>query len=145
MSHSSCFANCLRVLFAHACLGACTILAADEPRVKSSVECRLMINWDQIDMCGLQLTRAHRHQQPTAESVKAMIEQIVDEHARAKIDRIVHCVFALPRGTVPGGFQSFYRDQITERLFEDTPVGFEDPVVVQEIEIFVGPSPATSP
>lgn len=115
----------LRILFALSWFGVATILVADEPGVKSTPECRLMINWDQIDMCGLQLTRAHRHQKPTAASVKAMIEQIVDEHARAKIDRIVHCVFALPRGTVPGGFESFYRDQIAERLFEDTPVGFE--------------------
>ena len=117
-------------LAAACCLGVCMILAADElaadePRVRSAGECRLMINWDQSSMCGLQLTRAHRNRKPTAESVKAMIEQIVDEHAHAKIDRIVHCVFALPRGTVPGGFESFYRDQISERLFEDTPLGFE--------------------
>ena len=53
-----------------------------------------------------------RGKEPQAESVKAMLEGIVDEHAKAKIDRLVHCVFALSHGTVPPGFKRFSRHYI---------------------------------
>lgn len=98
---------------------------ADPGAAKGPADCRLMINWDQRNIFALQLTYVHRHQEPEAEAVKTMIEQIIDEHARAKIDRIVQCVFALPKGTVPAGFQSFERDVMSEKLYEDVPCGLE--------------------
>lgn len=97
---------------------------AASPTVVPRRSCRLIVNWDQSNMCGLQLTAAHRKSPPTAATVQAAMEQIVDDQASAGIDRIVHCVFALPRGCVPPGFRSFPRDQIAENLFENTPVGF---------------------
>ena len=39
-------------------------------------------------------------------AVKVFLEQVVDEHAKAKVDRIVSCVFGLPWGTAPPGFRS---------------------------------------
>jgi hypothetical protein len=114
-------------------LGLATpLLPADETPATSPADapntprraCRLMVNWDQSNMSGLQLTAAHRQNAPTAASVQTAMERIVDDQAHAGIDRIVQCVFALPRGVVPAGFRSFPRDQIAERLFEDTPVGF---------------------
>lgn len=76
-------------------------------------------------MSALQLTYAHRGRTPEADGVRARLEQIVREHAKAKVDRIVHCVFALSLGTVSGGFQSFTRDEMPDRLYENTPAGFQ--------------------
>jgi len=100
------------------CLSAlalsCVLLTANaEERVVVSVEnrksndCRLIINWDEASMWTHQFAYFQRGKEPQAESVKAMLEGIVDEHAKAKIDRLVHCVFALSHGTVPPGFKSF--------------------------------------
>lgn len=84
-----------------------------------------MINWDQRSMFALQLTYALRHKVPDAAAVQALLEQIVDEHAKARVDRAVQCVFALSRGTVPAGFRSFERDPIPDRLYEDVPSGMQ--------------------
>ena len=51
-----------------------------------------------------------------AEGVKTALERIVDEHAQAKVDRIVHCGFVLPWGTVPPGLKSF--DRLPEKTVE---------------------------
>ena len=72
-------------------------------------DCRLIINWDAANMWNPLLCYAQRERELNAEGVKAVLEQIVDEHAKARIDRIVHCAFVLPWGTVPPGFQSFDR------------------------------------
>ena len=71
--------------------------------------CRLIINWDTANMWNPLLCYAQRQRELDAEGVKTVLEQIVDEHAKAQIDRIVHCGFVLPWGTVPPGFQSFDR------------------------------------
>ena len=55
------------------------------------------------------LCYAQQERKLDAEGVKAVLQQIVDEHAKAKVDRIVHCVFSLPWGTVSPGFRSFCR------------------------------------
>ena len=52
---------------------------------------------------------AQRERRLDATEIKATLEEIVDEHAKAKVDMIVHCAFALPWGTVPPDFKSFYR------------------------------------
>jgi hypothetical protein len=85
--------------------------------------CRLIASWDQQSMWCLQLSYAHRTPPSTAEQVKARLEAVVDEHARAGVDRIVHCVFALPEGTVPPGMTSFPRRTWTGNFTgEDTAV-----------------------
>ncbi|MFN0169160.1 MAG: hypothetical protein ACKV22_22275 [Bryobacteraceae bacterium] len=107
-----------------AALGAPERLAAANPEPAPSKECRLIINWDQQNMWALQLTYAHRRKTPDPVAVKAMLEDIVDEHAKAKVDRIVHCVFAMPRGTVGPGFRTFQRQPDTGyRVYEDTETG----------------------
>ena len=60
-------------------------------------------------MWCLQMAYANRKQTPTAENLKAILESVVDEHAKVGVDRLVHCVFALPEGVVPSGMKSFYR------------------------------------
>ena len=72
-------------------------------------DCRLIVNYDANGMWGLQLTRANRDGNLDAHAVKAFLEKVVDEHARAKVDRIVHCIFGLPWGTAPPDMRSFYR------------------------------------
>ena len=72
-------------------------------------DCRLIVDYDANGMWGLQLCRANRDKKLDAEAVKTFLEEIVDEHANAKVDRIVHCVFGLPWGTASPGFKSFYR------------------------------------
>ncbi|MBM3804701.1 MAG: hypothetical protein FJW26_20595, partial [Acidimicrobiia bacterium] len=86
-------------------------------------DCRLMFSWDQMEMWRLQLAYAHRGKTPEPGAVKTMLEQIVDEHAKARVDRIVHCFFALPRGTVPPGLRSFYRDPIAFSPYQETDSG----------------------
>jgi len=76
---------------------------------RTSKECRLIINWDMQNMWAVQLYYAQRERKLEPEGIKAALEQIVDEHAKAKVDRIVHCLFALPWGTGGPGFQSFNR------------------------------------
>lgn len=76
-------------------------------------DCRLMMNWDQQSMWCLQLAYALRGETPDPEIVKARLESVIDEHAKAGVDRIVHCVFALAEGTVPPDMKSFYRRKWT--------------------------------
>jgi hypothetical protein len=71
--------------------------------------CRLIVSYDANAMWGLQITCASRERKLEPDAVKAFLEEVVDEHARAKVDRIVHSVFGLPWGTAAPGFQSFYR------------------------------------
>ena len=72
-------------------------------------DCRLIVSYDANGMWGLQLCAASRDRKLEPEAVKAFLEQVVDEHANARVDRIVHSVFGLPWGTAPPGFKSFYR------------------------------------
>jgi hypothetical protein len=60
-------------------------------------------------MWCIQLAVAHRSKAVEPESVKQMLETIVDEHAKVGVDRLVHCMFALCSGTVPPNLKSFYR------------------------------------
>ena len=71
--------------------------------------CRLLINWDEQSMWTGLLGHAQQERALEADEVRAMLEQMVDEHAKAKIDVLVHCVFALPWGAVPASFQTFNR------------------------------------
>ena len=72
-------------------------------------DCRLIINWDTCNMWNEVLYLAQQERKLDAGEIKDTLEQIVDEHARAKVDMIVHCGFVLPWGTVPPGFKSFNR------------------------------------
>lgn len=106
-------------------LAATAAVGVDPPKSPTDQGCRLIVNWDQQSMYALQLTYAHRDRDPNADDVKAQLEAIVDEHAKARIDRIVHCVFAMPRGTVPRDFKSFYEDPLSDVMFENRPIGLK--------------------
>ncbi|MBM3803089.1 MAG: hypothetical protein FJW26_12380, partial [Acidimicrobiia bacterium] len=98
-------------------------LAAADRKTAGAKECRLIVNWDQMNMWALQLTYAHRGKTPEPGAVKTMLDQIVDDHAEAKIDRIVHCFFALPSGSVPHGLRSFSRAYYLGAMYENTESG----------------------
>jgi hypothetical protein len=78
-------------------------------QVATRDDCRLIVTWDQQSMWCIQLAAAHRTKAVEPESVKQMLEAIVDEHAKVGVDRLVHCMFALCSGTVPPNLKSFYR------------------------------------
>ncbi|MBM3739583.1 MAG: hypothetical protein FJW39_27770 [Acidobacteria bacterium] len=107
-----------------------TLLAASAlaPAAAKKRDRRLIVNWDQMNMWALQLTYAHRGRTPQPSSVKTMLEAIADEHAKANIDCVVQCVFALPRGTVGPGFRSFHR----ENTLDFKPYG--EPTGIRELE-----------
>ena len=71
--------------------------------------CKLIVSYDANGMWGLQLISANRDKKLDADAVKTFLEEVVDEHAKAKVDRIVHSIFGLPWGTAAPGFKSFYR------------------------------------
>ena len=66
--------------------------------------CSLIVNYDANGMWGLQLTCANRDRKLDADAVKALLEEVVDEHAKAKVDRIVHCIFGFHQGRRPRGW-----------------------------------------
>ena len=96
---------------------------------------KLIINWDTASMWAIQLAYAQRDQgvpiekwawiaripgyvqrdpKPDAkgtfgpDDVKDLMEQIVDEHARAKVDCIVHCLYVMPNGAMPPGLKAVH-------------------------------------
>ena len=106
-------------------VGLASIGLASDPQNRGTPrDCRLMINWDQFNMTALPLTYVHLDADPEPEKVKALIEEIVDEHAKAKIDRIVECVFSMSKGTVPPEFKSFYREHIPDNIYKGRPTGY---------------------
>ena len=82
---------------------------APTAEIPQSKERRLIVNWDEQSMWTHLLRHAQQKRKLDGKEVKAVLEQMVAEHAKAKVDILVHCVFTLPLGTVPPGFRSFYR------------------------------------
>ena len=67
--------------------------AAEPDPVERSV--RVMINWDEQSMWRSQLMMRQRMKQPLdAAAVRKVLEDGVDQHARAGIDRLVYCAWA---------------------------------------------------
>ena len=64
-------------------------------------DCRLIINWDTCNMWNEVLYLVQQERKLDPAEIEATLEQIVDEHAKAKVDMIVHCVFVLPWGRCP--------------------------------------------
>ena len=58
-------------------------------------------------MWTLQLKYAQRARELNANEIKAFLEQIVDEHAKAKVDRVVHCVISIPFGGIYPWYKPF--------------------------------------
>ena len=96
---------------------------------------KLIINWDTASMWALQLACAQRDRGVAIEKwgwmaetpgyvqrdrkpdikatfgpddIKALMERIVDEHAKARIDCIVHCLYVMPNGTLPSGLKAVH-------------------------------------
>ena len=85
-----------------------TTISSKDQKLSS---CKLISCQDGLNMWAYQLRWAQSLQEKKLEpeAVKAMIEQIVDEHAKAKVDLLVDCVFWLPWGTSNAGFKTFNR------------------------------------
>ena len=83
------------------------IAAGDTPMPPDP--CRLIVNYDEINLWTYQMrwARSVRGDDLSAVEVRTLIEQIVDDHARAGVDRLVHCVFSLPWGPIGPGFEGF--------------------------------------
>ena len=98
-------------------------------------DCRLIINWDHASMWVIQLGYAQRDQgvpvekwawvagipgrvprdpKPDAkgtfgaDDIRALIEHVVDEHAKAKVDCLVHCLYIMPNGALPPGLNTVH-------------------------------------
>ena len=77
-------------------------------------ERRVIVNWDEECM-WMPLMANRQFPEGDADMVERMLERIVEEHAIARVDTIVHCVF----GT---GFRSHIRDsKLTDLLSEFRP------------------------
>ena len=105
--------NTLLPLVALACIllgatGGQSEMSADDQEPN---ECRVIINYDEFNLFRYQLRwlEADLGREPNPEEVKAMLEHVVDEHAQAKVDRLVHCIFSLPWGASTAGFKTFQR------------------------------------
>ena len=73
--------------------------------------CRIVVNYDEFNLFRYQLRwlKDHLEREPSPAEAKEMIEQIVDQHAKAGVDRLVQCIFSLPWGTSTAGFKTFNR------------------------------------
>ena len=100
-------------------LTACLLLAGSTSRaaepdpVQRSV--KVMVNWDEQSMWRSQLMMRQRMKQSLdAATVRKVIEDGVDEHARAGIDRFVYCAWARFDSPVPGFKAAGYDARIRE-------------------------------
>ena len=56
---------------------------------------KIVINWDEGAMYNfLPVQAASEREDVDAQAIKTMLEEIVDEHAKAKVDLLVHGVFS---------------------------------------------------
>ncbi|MED5449173.1 MAG: hypothetical protein VYA62_13185, partial [Planctomycetota bacterium] len=87
--------------------------AAEPDPVERSV--RVMINWDEQSMWRSQLMMRQRMKQPLdAAAVRKVLEDGVDQHARAGIDRLVYCAWARFDSPAPGFKAAGYDARIRE-------------------------------
>ena len=100
-------------------LTACLLLvgstsrAAEPDPVERSV--KVIINWDEQSMWRSQLMMRQRMKQSLdAATVRKVIEDGVDEHARAGIDRFVYCAWARFDSPAPGFQAAGYDARIRE-------------------------------
>ena len=78
------------------------LLAEDKDTPPEAERSRVVtISWDALNMWWPQLHAAHQEGEPDAESVKKILQESVDAHAIAKIDRIVNVVFERFETMVP--------------------------------------------
>jgi hypothetical protein len=72
---------------------------------------KVILNCDEFNFFRYQLRWLDLDlgREPDANETKAMLEHIVDEHANAQVDAIVHTIFSLPWGASTEGFSTFYR------------------------------------
>jgi len=92
-------------------LGATVCSAESAKREGEPKQCRVILNCDEINLFRYQLRwlRAKLGRDPNTAEVKAMLEHVVDEHAKAKVDRLVQCIFSLPWGASTANFKTFNR------------------------------------
>ena len=86
---------------------------------------QIVINWDPSSMWHAIFTAADK-QDPDSKEIQSMLESIVDEHGRAGVDTLVHCVWA--------GFQTLMMSCQTSDSY-DAP--YEPPYDSGKHEVFV--------
>jgi len=92
---------------------SCLLRAAEPDPVERPV--RVMINWDEQSMWRSQLMMRQRMKQPLdAETVRKVLEDGVDQHARAGVDRFVYCGWARFDSPAPGFKSAGYDARIRE-------------------------------
>ncbi len=79
----------------------------EKRKTPASKECRIIVNWDEINMWSSHVKNQRHDRGLDAKETKAVLEEIVDEHARAKVDRIVHCVISIPWGGIYPWYEPF--------------------------------------
>ena len=69
-----------------------------KPEMNRTTEHRIIVNWD-----GGSIERGLFHHRPvkSAEFTKSVLEEMIDEHARARVDVLTHVVFAQFKTTLP--------------------------------------------
>lgn len=76
---------------------------------------RLVVNWDEQSLWRAQLTMRQRMKQSLdATAVRKVIEDAVDEHARAGVDRFVYCAWARFESPAPGFKAADYEARVRE-------------------------------
>lgn len=76
---------------------------------------RLVVNWDEQSLWRSQLTMRQRMKQSLdATAVRKVIEDAVDEHARAGVDRFVYCAWARFESPAPGFKTADYEARVRE-------------------------------
>jgi len=107
------FGGCLAVMVAWLLAVSPDLIAADPDPLERPV--RLMINWDEQSMWRSQLMMRQRMKQPLdAAAVRKVLEDGVDHHARAGIDRFVYCAWARFDSPTPGFKSAGYDARIRE-------------------------------
>ena len=108
-----CFVEFQLALVGIVLLASSASKAAEPDPVERSV--RVMINWDEQSLWRSQLMMRQRMKQPAdAASVRKVLEDGVDHHARAGIDRLVYCAWARFESPVPGFKAAGYDARIRE-------------------------------
>ena len=102
--------------------------------------CRLIVNWDEINMWLYQMrwAQATSERTLTSDEVKTLIEDIVDEHAQAQVDRLAICVCSFPWGTNTAGFESINRAEQRGWMTSDANIApamieFDDKYDINEV------------
>ncbi len=105
-----------------------------------SEACGLIVNWDEINLWHYQMlwAQAEKEKTLTPEEVKTLVENIVDEHSQAGVDRLAICVLSFPWGTSTAGYKTINRApdrgwMIGNPKIAPAMIGFDDRYDMNEV------------